>query len=308
AAALASRLRSHGASVLVGGFHVSGSLAMLPATTPELQALLDRGVTLVAGEVESAWKAILGDAVAGRLLPLYDLLEARPDLSSAPVPRLDDRVLSRFVWRHFATLDAGRGCPFACSFCTIINVQGREMRARSPDCILAAVRENQRRSAISHYFFTDDNFARHPDWRGIFRRLIHLREATGEGIRFLMQADLVSHRLADFIAMAGDAGCFQVFLGMESLDADALRASGKRQNRVDEYASLVRAWQEAGILVHVGYIVGFPHDTPESVARSVRELQALGVDVASFFMMCPLPGSADHLRLIKEGVQLDGDL
>ena len=307
ATVLALRFRAQGLPVLIGGFHVSGSLAMLPARPPELQALLDRGVTLVAGEVESAWETILTDAVAGRLLPVYDLLDARPDIAGAPVPRLDNRVLRRFVYRRFATLDAGRGCPFACSFCTIINVQGRAMRARSVECVLASVQANQQSLGTWHYFFTDDNFARHPDWRGIFRGLIRLRE-TGRGIRFLMQADLLAHRLPDFARMARDAGCFQVFLGMESLDPGTLRDTGKRQNRVTDYAALVRQWQDAGILVHVGYIIGFPNDTREGVARSVRELQGLGVDVASFFMLCPLPGSADHVRILNAGVPLDADL
>src|SRR5207244_8072119 len=136
--------RSCGASVSVGGFHVSGSLVMLPSTPPELQALIDLGVTLVNGEVEDAWGDILRDAAAGRLAPLYDRIADKPDLRQAPVPCLDRATLRRFVYRHFGTLDAGRGCPFTCSFCTIINVQGRTMRGRAAATIAAAIESNYR--------------------------------------------------------------------------------------------------------------------------------------------------------------------
>ncbi len=103
-----------------------------------------------------------------RLAPLYDFGAARPTLTSAPVPCPDPRLLRRFVRGGLATLDAGRGCPFACSFCTIINVQGRTMRGRDAALVAAAVETAHRHAGTTRFFFTDDNFARHPHWREIF--------------------------------------------------------------------------------------------------------------------------------------------
>jgi hypothetical protein len=306
---LARRFRARGATVIVGGFHVSGTLAMIPGVPAELQQLMDEGVTLVKGEVEEKWSSILRDVAAGRPAPLYDLIADKPDLSRAPVPRLNPQVMRRFVYRHFGTIDAGRGCPFTCSFCTIINVQGRKMRCRDAAAIGEAVEANYRETQTHHYFFTDDNFARNPNWKAIFDALIRLRERAGIPIRFLMQVDVLSHRIPGFIELAKRAGCFQVFIGMESLNPESLCDAGKRQNKVEDYAALIRAWHAAGILTHVGYIIGFPHDSPESVRENIRTLkETIRVDIASFFMLTPLPGSADHLAMSRAGTPMDADL
>jgi radical SAM superfamily enzyme YgiQ (UPF0313 family) len=217
--------------------------------------------------------------------------------------------MRRFVHSSFVTMDSSRGCPFSCSFCTIIQVQGRKMRAREPQRIGEMVRQRHRAGGIDQYFFTDDDFARSPHWRELLEELIHLREDEAKPIRFLMQSDLLAHRQKDFVDLARRAGCFQVFLGMETLDEASLGATGKKQNRVAEYAETVRVWQRAGIFVHAGYIIGFPEDTPESVARNVARLRdEIGVDLASFFLLTPLAGSADHSAARAAGVVLDPDL
>ncbi len=309
AADLAFRFRALGVTVLLGGFHVSGTLAMLPETPADLQALLDAGVTLVAGEIETTWPAMLCDLARGTQRSTYNTLGATPSLAAAPVPRLRQQVLARFVYRHFGTIDTSRGCPFACSFCTIINVQGRTMREREPGAIATAVEASYRATGTSHYFFTDDNIARNPRWRELFAELIRLREEEHVPLRFLMQVDLLAHRTHEFVTMAARAGCFQVFLGMESLNPASLRDGGKRQNRVDDYRTVIETWRAAGVLTHVGYIIGFPHDSPASVRDDLRNLRdTVSPDVASFFMLSPLPGSVDHAQLLREGVAIDEDL
>ena len=83
------------------------------------------------------------------------------------------------------TFDAGRGCPFQCSFCTIINVQGRRSRRRSPDDVEQIIRHNLK-YGIDRYFITDDNFARNKDWEPILDRIIELRERDGIDVRFMI--------------------------------------------------------------------------------------------------------------------------
>jgi radical SAM superfamily enzyme YgiQ (UPF0313 family) len=306
---LARRFRARGLDVLVGGFHVSGSLVAGRDIPADLQRLLDDGVTLVSGEVEETWGEILVHAAAGTLSPLYNFIDRKPVLSDAPVPRLDRRVARKFVYRHFATLDAGRGCPFTCSFCTIINVQGRTMRSRHPVSLAAAIETGYADLGTHHFFFTDDNFARNPGWRAIFGELIRLREHRHVPVRFLMQVDVLSHRIPEFISLAKRAGCFQVFIGMESLNPESLNDAEKRQNRVGDYAALIEAWHCAGILTHVGYIIGFPHDTPGTVRDNLRALtDEVRPDIASFFMLTPLPGSQDYARYVAGGTPMDLDL
>jgi radical SAM superfamily enzyme YgiQ (UPF0313 family) len=136
AADLALQFRAAGVPVMIGGFHVSGVLALSDGPSPELQHLLDHGVTLVRGEVEGPGVLagilrdalnILRDALNGAMKPVYDIAHA-PDITEAAVPQPDEEYLSRFVFKDTGTIDTSRGCPFDCSFCTIINVQGRKMR------------------------------------------------------------------------------------------------------------------------------------------------------------------------------------
>jgi radical SAM superfamily enzyme YgiQ (UPF0313 family) len=309
AADLARKFRAGGLQVLIGGFHVSGMLALLPGITPEIQEMIDLGVTVVKGEVEETWGDILLDASENRLKPVYDFLDRKPDLYSQPIPMIHRKYLKKFITSNFGTIDCSRGCPFNCSFCSIINVQGREMRVRSPELLAQTLRENYRLHRINFYFFTDDNFARNTTWREVFNLLIKLREEEHIPIKFMIQVDTQSHRIADFISLAARAGCTQVFIGMESINPQNLKAAGKMQNHVQDYKSLIAAWHNAKIATHVAYIFGFPFDTPESIQEDVRRLQTeLQVEQASFFMLTPIPGSRDHARMIEAGEHTNPDL
>ncbi len=308
AADLARQFRSLGATVLIGGFHVSGYLSMISEIPPDMRSLMDLGVTLVKGEVEESWASILEDAVYDRLKPLYDFVDDKPDLFTKPIPLLDRRLMKRFMATNFGTIDCGRGCPYNCSFCTIINVQGHKMRVRSASAIAEAIRSNWRRNQVDFYFFTDDNFARNSQWEAIFDTLIRLKEEEKIDVRFMMQVDVLSYRIPHFVEKARRAGCTQVFIGMESLNPVNLKKAAKNQNKAEDYVHLIRAWHKAEVATHVGYILGFPEDSPESIRQDLRQLtQEIQVEQASFFILTPLPGSRDHLELVRAGAYMDSD-
>jgi radical SAM superfamily enzyme YgiQ (UPF0313 family) len=305
---LALEFRKAGITVLIGGFHVSGLLALIPGVPQDIQKLMDTGVTIVKGEVEETWGDLLRDAVAGTLKPLYDFINQKPDLYEKPIPLIKKQYLRKFVSPNFGTLDCGRGCPFECSFCTIINVQGRKMRFRSAEQIAIAVRRNYKLYGVSFYFFTDDNFARNKNWEAIFDTLIRLREDEHIPVKFMMQVDVLSWKIKKFVEKAHRAGCQTVFIGMESVNTENLKGAGKTQNHVDEYSQLIEAYRSAEISTHVGYIIGFPGDTTDSIRADLNFLmQQVRPDHASFFMLMPLPGSMDHLGMVKLGEWMHSD-
>ena len=304
---IARRLRAAGIPVVIGGFHVSGVLAMLPGIQPELQAALDLGVSLFAGEAEGRMDQVLCDAAADRLRPIYNFVDDLPALQGAMTPFLPRAFVRRTVGA-MTSFDAGRGCPFQCSFCTIINVQGRKSRRRSPDDVEQIIRRNWDQG-VARFFITDDNFARNKDWEPIFDRIIELRERDGMDVRFMIQVDTMCHRIPDFVAKAKRAGVTRIFIGLENINPDNLLAAKKRQNKITEYRKMLLAWKAAGIFTYAGYIIGFPNDTPESVRRDIEIIKReLPLDILEFFLLTPLPGSEDHKTLWSKSVGMDADL
>ena len=306
---MARIFKSAGLPVIIGGFHTSGTINMLGDQEPDIQELYREGICMVSGEVEGKWEGILADFLHDRLKPLYSFaqdLQNLVDIDDAPLPQTSTKTMKHFAYPSFATADTSRGCPFACTFCTIINVQGRKMRERSPQSIAAMMRRNYLEHGLSFYFFTDDNFARKKLWRETFEEIIKLRD-EGLDVCFMMQVDLAK-KPKNFVTLAAKAGCTQVFIGMESVNPQNLEAEGKKQNKVEEYRNIIKEWHDAGVLVHTGYIIGLPWDSKEQVARDMRFLiDEVGPDQASFFMLTPLPGSHDHREMKKRGEWMDPD-
>src|SRR5664279_5534490 len=232
---------------------------MLPGMQPDLQAALGIGCSLFAGEAEEGrLDKVMQDAANGTLAPLYNYMADLPALESTPTPFLPARNLKRTA-NHYASFDAGRGCPYQCSFCTIINVQGRKSRRRTPDDIENIVRTNAAQG-IYRFFITDDNFARNKDWEVILYRLIHLREVEKIDLSLIIQVDTMCHKLPNFISKCARAGVKKTYIGLENINPANLLAAKKKQNKITEYRKMLLEWQKAGILVYAGYITGFPFD------------------------------------------------
>jgi radical SAM superfamily enzyme YgiQ (UPF0313 family) len=304
---IARPLRAAGIQVAIGGFHVSGCLSMLDGHAVGLDACRDMDISIFAGEVEGRLDGLLRDAIAGQMKPVYNFLKDLPGVEGTPVPFLPVGNLRRTLGLS-SSFDAGRGCPYQCSFCTIINVQGRKSRYRSPDDIEALVRANWAQG-VSKYFITDDNFARNKDWEVILDRLIKLREVDKIPLGLLIQVDTLCHKLPNFIEKAKRAGVTRVFIGLENINPDNLVTAKKRQNKITEYRKMLLAWKAQGIFTLAGYILGFPNDTPASIRRDIEIIQReLPLDVVEFFCLTPLPGSEDHQTLWRKGIDMDPDL
>jgi len=303
---IARPFRAAGIAVAIGGFHVSGCLSMLDGDAVGLDACRELGISMFAGEAEGRFDQVLRDAAGDGLKPLYDYLDELPGMQETPLPLLPKQHVSRTIG-HSTSFDAGRGCPYQCSFCTIINVQGRKSRYRSPDDIERLVRLNWA-DGISKFFITDDNFARNREWEAIFDRLIRLR-AEGIPLGLMIQVDTLCHKLPGFVEKAKRAGVTRVFIGLENINPDNLVSAKKKQNKITEYRKMLLAWKAQGIITIAGYILGFPADTPETIRRDIAIIQReLPLDGLEFFCLTPLPGSEDHQTLWKAGVTMDDDL
>jgi hypothetical protein len=301
------QFRARDIAVAVGGFHVSGCISMLPELPDDLRQAQALGMILYAGEGEGRMADFLRDIDAGATKPVYNFLADMPDMAAAAIPVLPRAVVTR-VAGHYTSFDAGRGCPFQCSFCTIINVQGRKSRYRTADDVEEIVRANAAQG-VTRFFVTDDNFARNRNWEPILDRLIELREQKGFKIRLLLQVDTLCHKIPRFIEKAARAGCNAVFIGLENINPESLLNAKKRQNKIWEYRDMLQAWRRAHVMTWAGYILGFPTDTPQTIARDIEIIKReLPIDILEFFFLTPLPGSEDHKNLYIKGVPMDPDM
>ena len=329
---IALQFRSRGAAVAIGGFHVSSDAA-------SRQFLQSVGVTFVTGEAEHSLGRLLDDFLAGQLPPSYAAegsLRAKsdlgmiqvPDLVNAPMPSIETRYLQRFFNPRFATVDTSRGCPFICSFCAVKNVMGRTVRARDPHRVVAWIEHAHDQHGIETFLIVDDDLFRSPTWEPVLAGIAGLRR-HGRKISLFLQSD-VQPATADadrngrrFVELAAEAGCYQVFMGFESLEAADVQGLRKHQNRTADdrrgeisrradgldghYRTIVANWHAAGVAVHCGYMLGLPSDRAGCGNRAARRLADIGVDIVSFFAATPLPGTEDHRAAAAEGSLLVND-
>ena len=169
-------------------------------------------------------------------------------------------------------------------------------RARPQEPVSHAERSRNDREnhaqGIKRFFITDDNFARNRDWELLFDRIIHLRKTEFPGLGFTIQVDTLCHKIPNFIEKAAQAGVRRVFIGLENINPDNLIAAKKRQNKITEYREMLQKWRDHGAITYAGYILGFPADTKESIARDIEIIKReLPLDILEFFFLTPLPGS-----------------
>jgi radical SAM superfamily enzyme YgiQ (UPF0313 family) len=304
---LAGFFRRADIPVAIGGFHVSGCLAMLPKLPRDIEAAGEQGISLFAGEAEGHLDEVLRDAYHGRLKPIYNFLNEGRSMEGTPAPFLPVQIVQN-TFRRLSSFDAGRGCPFQCSFCTIINVQGRASRYRSADDVEKIIRANLQQG-VGRFFITDDDFARNGNWEAILDRCIELREQEGLVISFTAQVDVGAYKIPRFIEKCARAGCNNIFIGLESLNPDSLAGAKKRQNKIWQYRKMLQAWKDHGCTTVAGYILGFPADTPESIARDIEIIKnELPLDGIEFFCLTPLPGSEDHRNHCDRGAWIEPDM
>src|SRR3984893_2881687 len=333
---------AQGVKTMMGGFHVSGY--------PESRTFLNGcGITTIVGEAENLWGEIIEDFLRGELKLAYAVTEGIraktgqddiivPVITDAQLPVVDDRYLTRFFNHAMPTIDTSRGCPFTCSYCSVKNVMGRTMRSREPDAVVSWVRDALRNHGITSLFLVDDDFFRSPRWEEILTGLVEVKKEYPQ-LSFMMQVDVdassyanlaegetetAKHRRSHrFVELAAKAGCYQAFVGIESLNPENLNSATKYQNTDDrkqilkhdesqarvlnKYRRVVENWHRAGISVHAGYMLGFPFDGPDCGRIAARTLRKLGFDIVSFFIMTPLPGTEDQVRFAKEGSIIDWD-
>ena len=343
---LALQFRRAGFPVLFGGFHVSGypdSRAFLESCG--VTTVVGEAETLWAGILDDYLAGTLSpsysvtDGIRAKTGGADIMV---PLITEAQLPAISDAYLRRFASARMTTLDTSRGCPFTCSYCSVKNVMGRTMRARDPEAVVRWIWDAGKRHGIESLFIVDDDFFRSPAWEPILEGMAEYRR-RGNTLSFMMQVDAEAAAFDDpkpgekpssqrakcerFLRLSAEAGCYSAFVGFETFNPQNLLLATKVQNLSKEtrrhkedagasaaleavkekYRRVCQNWHRHGVAVHCGYMIGFPFDGPECGRQSAEWLLDVGVDLASFFVVTPLPGTEDHDKAMREGTIADWD-
>jgi hypothetical protein len=248
------------------------------------------------GDPESTVPAVHRDFAAGELKPLYRAERYQPQ--AVPVPRLD-LVAAKQVLP--LALEATRGCPFACEFCTLTGL-GTRYHTRAAATIAAHVRAAQaliagrapkwkERLAI----FYDNNIGGSPAFlRALCDALAPLGIRWGGCITFnVLREPAMLDRLAA-------SGCRLVYFGLETFNPAALAHMGKHQNLLAETRAVIDACRSRGILATAGLMLSPTIDTLDYIDRIPAFLAECGLHVPTYICFeTPFPGTP-HFRRLAE--------
>jgi radical SAM superfamily enzyme YgiQ (UPF0313 family) len=284
---LAAYARSRGAQAVIGGPH---------PMTCDTTMLQGRGPAFAVSEAEIVWPGILEDALAGELAPVYGRDHRWEQRLDPPVLQPPSRRdLARYAVPMLGVYPA-RGCPYSCNFCSVIKIAGHRVRSQPLETTLASLRA-AKRAGVRFVMFTSDNFNKYPDVWDLLDAMI----AERIELPFFAQCDAQIHRQEDLVERMARAGCHQIFVGAESFNTEVLRGAHKFHNDPSRYAKIVALCRENGITSHFSNILGFPPDTEGGILQHLSTLRELAPDVASFYVLTPIPGTEQYDDFLQDG-------
>jgi radical SAM superfamily enzyme YgiQ (UPF0313 family) len=286
---LAAYALERGALAVIGGPH---------PMTCDTSVMHGSGTSFALSEGERIWEPILRDAIVeGELRPVYGG-DARwqEELTPPALPPPAATDLRRYASRMLGIYPA-RGCPYRCNFCSIIKIAGHQVRSQPVATTIESLKAAQK-AGVRAVFFTSDNFNKYPEAAELLQAMIDERIR----IPFFVQCDLQLHKQDWLVELLGRAGCFQMFLGVESFDRETLRAAGKYQNHPDRYRDVLRLCREHGITTTFANILGFPQDDERRVLEHLEILREVGPEMASFYTLTPLPGTEQYAEFMEQGL------
>lgn len=292
---LAAYALAHGVEgCVIGGPH---------PMTCDTSALQGCGASFALGEAELLWSSILTDALDGELRAVYAAESRWQRELAAPVlePPSPHR-LRRYVVPMLGVYPA-RGCPFACSFCSVIKIAGRQVRSQPVETTLSTLRK-AKAAGVKLIMFTSDNFNKYADAVPLLDAMI----AERFELPFFVQCDTQIAAQGDLVELLARAGCFQMFVGAESFSRQALLTVNKGHNHPERYRDIVRLCREHGITSHFSNILGFPTDTEAEILEHLEALAEIDPDVASFYLLTPIPGTQQYDEFLAAGLITETNL
>jgi radical SAM superfamily enzyme YgiQ (UPF0313 family) len=280
---IADRFRARGVPVVLGGIH--------PTVLPD--EALQHADAVVIGEAEPVWAQLLNDLREGRLARLYRSVPEGHQLV-IPWSRRDFLAGRRYLTTQ--TLQASRGCPYDCPFCTVTPYFGRSFRYRDPEDVLAELRSFDKKLTV----FLDDNILGDP-----VRVKPILSGMAGLGLRWGGQASLRFAEDPELVRLLARSGCIGIFVGLESAVGE--HANHPKTGNLSSQADLIKRIRDAGIVVEASMIFGFDDHDESVFETTVRFLERCAPSLPTFHVLTPYPGTVLFQQFQQEGRLLHTD-
>jgi len=278
---IADEFRKRRVKVILGGIH--------PSVLP--QEAIQHADSVVIGEAENLWPEVIEDFKKKRLKKFYQSSQ-KPSLENLPLPRRDLLQGKRYLTKNF--IQTTRGCPFDCDFCSVTRFFGKRHRFRPVGDVIREIESLEGNFTV----FADDNVIAHKKYaKELFKALIPCKK------RWFSQADLSMAQDEELLKLAVQSGCEGVYIGFESLSDIGLKKFKKYIN----FKDAINRLRSYGIRIEGSFIFGFEADDKKAFEKTLRFAQELRLDMATFHLLTPLPGTQLYEKLENENRIIERD-
>jgi radical SAM superfamily enzyme YgiQ (UPF0313 family) len=284
---LADILRDKGVPVVMGGLHVT----CLPE---EAKQYCD---SVVIGEGELSWSALIKDAENGELKPYYGGNREEFYLKEAPMPAFELLDIDKY---NRLTVQTSRGCPHRCEFCASSILLTKQYKQKPAEKVLAEI--DRIKEVWEHPFieFADDNtFVNKGYWKKL------LPELKKRKIRWFTETDISISEDFELLQLMRESGCAQVLIGLESPSRSALNGIETKQNWKAEhlhiYKEAISTIQSHGISVNGCFILGLDDHDPTIFDQVYNFVNDSGLHEVQITIQTAFPGTPLYERLKEQG-------
>ncbi|HOT21576.1 MAG TPA: radical SAM protein, partial [Sedimentibacter sp.] len=286
---IARKFREMGKTVILGGY-----MASIMA-----DEALKHCDSVVVGDAELVWNELLKDYDEGRLKKIYkDNLES--GFFSTPMPRFDLIINKRIG--NFLPVQAGRGCPNTCSFCSVACLYKGHYIKKPLEEVVRDIKQ-VKELGFKKFLLLDDNIF--SDREYLDKLLIEIKKLN---MQWMSQCDIRIGRENELLKKLADSGCTTLSFGLESISKESLKGMNKSWVNPLEYTELIQNIHSHGIDVSTEMVVGGEGDTLQSIRDTKRFIEDNKITVPRFYILTPIPGTKFFEDMMKAGRIIKEDI